>query len=80
MLVLTRKVGEALQIGENIRITVIEVDGANVKLGINAPRSVAIHREEVYRKIQEQNRAAVAMSGADLGALANLFKPKSPES
>jgi carbon storage regulator len=58
MLVLTRKTGETIQIGENIEITVVSVKGDQVKLGINAPKNVEIHRKEVYLTIQEENNEA----------------------
>jgi carbon storage regulator len=74
MLVLTRKTGEAIQIGENIRITVVEVDGGNVKIGIDAPRAVTVHREEIYRRILEENRSAANASDSGMGALANLLR------
>jgi carbon storage regulator len=66
MLVLTRKTGEAIQIGEDIEISVISVKGDQVKLGINAPKNVEIHRKEIYLTIQEEN--AEASKGID-----NLF-------
>jgi carbon storage regulator len=66
MLVLTRKTGETIQIGEDIEITVVAVNGDQVKLGINAPKNVEIHRKEIYLSIQEEN--AEASKGID-----NLF-------
>jgi carbon storage regulator len=66
MLVLTRKTGEAIQIGEDIEISVVSVKGDQVKLGINAPKNVEIHRKEIYLNIQEEN--AEASKGID-----NLF-------
>jgi carbon storage regulator len=75
MLILTRKLGESIRIGENICLTVVEVDGKNVKLGIEAPREVAIHREEVYLRLLEQNRAA-ASGDKDLGTIAGMLKKK----
>ena len=66
MLVLTRKVGESIVIGEDIEVTVLEVRGEQVKLGIRAPRSVAVHRKEVYLAIQAENReAAQSVEGLD---------------
>ncbi|MEL3970962.1 carbon storage regulator CsrA [Rossellomorea oryzaecorticis] len=58
MLVLTRKTGEAIQIGEDIEISVVSVKGDQVKLGINAPKNVEIHRKEIYLTIQEENNEA----------------------
>lgn len=77
MLVLTRKIGESIRINDNISITVMEVDGRSVKLSIDAPRSVPIHREEIFRKIQEENlSAAEGGKTADLQAFAGLIKKK----
>jgi carbon storage regulator len=72
MLVLTRKTGESIQIGDDIELTVISVKGDQVKLGINAPKNVDIHRKEVYLSIQDENTEA--SKGID-----NLFNllPKS---
>ena len=52
MLVLTRRLGEAVTIGEEIKIIIVEVDGKQVKIGIDAPRSIEIYREEIYKKIK----------------------------
>jgi len=52
MLILTRKAGETLMIGEDVSITVIGVKGNQVRIGINAPKDVAVHREEIYDRIQ----------------------------
>jgi len=78
MLVLTRKPGESLRIGDDVRITVVEIDGSNIKIGIDAPRSVAIYREEVYQKIKEENQAAVAKAEVDMHSLTQLFGKKIP--
>jgi carbon storage regulator len=72
MLVLTRKAGEAIRIGDDIKITLVEIDGNNIKVGIDAPRSVNIHREEVYQRILNENKQAVAPKSADLSALSGL--------
>ncbi len=57
MLILTRRTGEALIIGDDIEVTVLSVDGNQVKIGIDAPDDVAVHREEVYHRIREEEVA-----------------------
>ena len=61
MLLLTRKLGENIRIGDDVKITIVEVKGNHVKLGIEAPPSVKVHREEIYERIQEENRRAQAL-------------------
>jgi carbon storage regulator len=61
MLLLTRKLGENIRIGDDVKITIVEVKGNHVKLGIDAPPSVKVHREEIYERIQEENRRAQAV-------------------
>ena len=70
MLALSRKKGEALVINNNIEVTVLEVKGDQVKLGISAPKEVPIYRKEVYLQIQDSNKEAMQ---ADLEALKKLF-------
>ena len=62
MLILSRKVGESITINDNIRISILEVHGRQTKLGIDAPRHVMVHREEIYKKIVEQNQMAIQQS------------------
>ena len=71
MLALTRKKGEALMINNNVEITILEVRGDQVKIGITAPKDVPIYRKEVYLQIQEENKASFSPEGLD--ALKNLF-------
>ncbi len=71
MLALSRKKGEALIINNNIEVTVLEIKGDQVKLGISAPKEVPVHRKEVYVQIQEANTEAVSMDGME--ALKNLL-------
>ena len=54
MLILTRRIGEVMRIGDDIKITILEVQGSQVRLGIIAPREIAVHREEIYQKIQSK--------------------------
>ena len=53
MLILTRRVGESLMIGDNVTVTVLGVKGNQVRIGVNAPKDVAVHREEIYSRIHE---------------------------
>jgi len=57
MLILTRRVGETLVIGDDVNVTVLGVRGNQVRLGVNAPKEVAVHREEIYQRIQKENEA-----------------------
>jgi carbon storage regulator len=59
MLVLTRKLNESIIIGDDVKITIVEVKGEQVKLGISAPKRIPVHREEVYLEIQKENQKAV---------------------
>ncbi len=54
MLILTRRVGETLMIGDNVTVTVLGVKGNQIRIGVNAPKEVSVHREEIYLKIQEE--------------------------
>lgn len=74
MLILTRKTGEGLFIGDDIRITVLEIRGRQIRLGIEAPANVVVLREEIYRRIQEENLRAAEAHGADVNQLAKLWR------
>lgn len=76
MLILTRKLGESIAIGDWIKITLLEVQGKQVKIGVQAPRDVAIHRQEIYEKIQQENLRAAGASEQDLTRLTKLFRGK----
>lgn len=71
MLALSRKKGEAIVVNNNVEITILEVKGDQVKIGISAPRDVSIYRKEVYIQIQEANKEAVNAEGME--ALKNLL-------
>ncbi len=66
MLILTRRAGESIVIGDDIVITIIEAGRDHVRVGIDAPRSVAVHRQEVYLAISQENEAARAGAGSGL--------------
>jgi len=65
MLILTRRIGESVVIGDKISVTVLGVKGNQVRLGVNAPRDVSVHREEIYAKIQGEGETAVDESTSD---------------
>ena len=69
MLILTRRVGESIVVGDDIVITVFEVRGDSVRIGIEAPRTVKVHREEVYNELQAANEQAVASTDEAVAAL-----------
>ena len=73
MLALSRKKGEALMINNDIEITVLEIKGEQVKIGISAPKEVPVYRKEVYIQIQEANKEA-SSNAAGMEQLANLLK------
>lgn len=74
MLILTRRMGEGLFIGDDIRITVLEIRGRQIRLGIEAPANVVVLREEIYRRIQEENLRAAEAHDADVDQLAKLWR------
>jgi carbon storage regulator len=74
MLVLTRKIGETIRIGDDVTVQVLEVRGGQVRLGLAAPASVRIFREELFRAIEEQNRRAQLPDGDALGDAAEAWE------
>ncbi len=81
MLVLARKVGQQIIIGEEIEVTVLEVRGEQVRLGINAPRSISIHRKELLTQVADENVAATLVDKDSLTQLTDALKeqPKDRE-
>ena len=63
MLILTRRVGEKLVIGENVTVTVLGVKGNQIRIGIDAPAEVQVHREEIYKRIQQEHAEAERAQG-----------------
>jgi carbon storage regulator len=74
MLILTRRLGESIQIGEDIRITFLDIKGKQIRIGIEAPKDVIVHREEVYRTIQEQNLRAACLTDVDNQHLDHIWE------
>lgn len=69
MLVLTRKKDQSIIINDNVELTVLEIQGDQVRIGINAPKNVAIHRKEVFMEIQQENKKAAEVKNVQLGDL-----------
>ncbi len=73
MLVLTRKIGEGIIIGDDIKITVVELKGGGVRIGIDAPREMKVHRQEVFERIKQENKEAAQWDIADLNELSSIL-------
>lgn len=74
MLVLTRRIGESIKINEDIKITVIDIKGKNIRLGIEAPKETKIYREEVFLRIKEENKSAASPDDFDPGKISQLVQ------
>ena len=73
MLVLTRKAGESVMIGDDVVVTVLEARGDVIRIGIKAPRDVQVHREEVYQELRDVNREAASPTDAAVRALTEML-------
>jgi carbon storage regulator len=71
MLVLSRQRDETIMIGDDIEVTVVDIRGDKVRLGINAPKEISVHRKEVYDAIKKENKAAAQVKPEDLSGLGN---------
>ena len=76
MLILTRKSGEKITVGDDVVVSVLEIRGSQVKLGIEAPKVIAVQRGEVYKKIQEENLLAAGVDADDFVAAMGLYAPE----
>lgn len=73
MLALSRKLGESIVIGKDIKVSILEIKGDQIKIGIDAPKNVTIYREEIFKQIEEENKEALKQNNAK-ESLAKLFK------
>ena len=76
MLILTRRPGESLYLGDTIKLKILSVQGKQIKIGLDVPEDMTVYREEVYLKIKEQNKQALEASQQDLLAAAELWLKK----
>lgn len=74
MLIITRKIGEVISIGDDIEVKVIEIKGKQIRIGISAPNEVRIYRKEIYLKIIEENKLAANINPEDLDKIRSIWK------
>jgi carbon storage regulator len=74
MLILTRKIGESIHLGDEIEVTVLEMKGRQVRLGLKVPEDMPVYRDELYKKIQAENVQAVQADTDDILQVADLWK------
>ena len=74
MLILTRKLGERITIGDDISVTLLEIKGSQVRLGIEAPKGIGIYRQEIYERIRQQNLRASEVTAYDLSEADSLLR------
>jgi carbon storage regulator len=79
MLILTRKLGERITIGNDIVISLLEIKGSQVKLGIEAPKGISIYRQEIYERIRRENLISSAVTAFDLSEAATLLQTNRPK-
>jgi len=77
MLVITRKLGERIAIGDDISITLVEIKGTQVRLGIEAPKNISIHRQEIYERIREENLNSLQVREEDITLATTLLRTRS---
>ncbi len=78
MLVLSRKRDECIMIGDDVEITIVDIKGEQVKIGVTAPKTVSIHRKEVYEAIQQENKAAAQTGLQNLSGLVKVLQANKP--
>ncbi|WP_026316783.1 carbon storage regulator CsrA [Actinokineospora enzanensis] len=78
MLVLTRRTGESVRIGDEVTVTVLDIRGDVVRVGIQAPRSVAVHRDEVYRELRRANEQAARSADSGAALLSDALRRRPP--
>lgn len=76
MLVLSRQRDETIMIGDDVEITVVDIRGDKVRLGINAPRNIQVHRKEVYEAIRRENQQAAGLKPSDMSDVVNSDPPR----
>jgi len=76
LLILTRKIGEGIILGDDIRISIMEIRGKQIRIGIEAPSDVVVLREEIYQRIQEENLRAAGVRDVDLTEITKIWKQK----
>lgn len=74
MLILTRRPGESIYLGDDIKITVLSVQGKQIKVGLDVPGDLPVYREELYLRVQEQNKMALDLADQDLLAATELWR------
>ena len=78
MLILARRPGESICLGESIRITVLSMQGKQVKIGLDIPADMTVYREEIYKRAEEENKGAIPTNNEDLMVALQLWKRKKP--